>query len=666
MLMPNADASIVLDTPTGLESQGQAPVIVVGGGPVGMRCATILSRQNIPVVVLSAEPYQPYNRVRLTPLLGGDVQFGEIAIAPPKVEGFSLQVGQTVKRVNREDKTLVTADGRIWSYDKLILAIGSNAFVPAIPGADLSGVFTFRTAVDTSALLARSISARHVVVIGGGLLGLEAARGMRKHGAKVTVVEHESRLMPRQLDLASGEILAEKIRELGVDVRTGVAVRHIQGSHKVERIELADGTFLDTDTVIICTGVRPNIELAKGAGLAFSRGIVVNDQMRTSDPDIYAVGECTEHAGRVYGLVGPGYAQADVAAAQIVGDTAVFQETSPTTKLKVIGADVFSAGEIETLEAAPGIRSHVWSDGSNYRRVFIDRGKLVGALAVGKWEQANRVQDAVQANATVYPWMVYRFRRSGDIWSDAPVSVDEMSDDSIICNCTEVSCGQLRKARDCGHKSVPALGLETGAGTVCGSCHPLLEELLDSGAPPKPVRHWQTLLGLSGLATLGALIPILLGAVPLPSSYDAESLRVWLWRDNIVKQWSGFILLAVTLGAFVIGLRKRIRFFDRLGSYDIWRLVHLVIGGLALAGFAAHTGFSLGSNLNLWLAFGFLATIGLGALSGLATGGDHELRARQIGSARKPFRRIPVWLHILVVWPLPVLITVHVLASYAF
>ena len=180
------------------------------------------------------------------------------------------------------------------------------------------------------------------------------------------------------------------------------------------------------------------------------------------------------------------------------------------------------------------------------------------------------------------------------------------------------------------------------------------------------MRFWKPLLAISGIAAVLAAIPVLFGYVPLPTSYDADSLRDWLWRDNIVKQWTGFILLGIIAAAMVIGLRKRLRVTDRLGDYEIWRLIHIVIGLAALAGFAAHTGFRLGSNLNLWLGGSFAAATVFGAVAGMATGGDHELRARQIGTSRKPPRRVPAWLHILAVWPLPVLILVHVLASYAF
>ncbi len=656
------------DTSVRIDSVPSTPVIVVGAGPIGSRIAQVLARAGQPTMLFGDETFEPYNRVRLTPLLGGDAQFGEITLEdlPEESPAFQLRLGHRVVRLMRDQKKIVTADGQLWPYDKLVLATGSHAFVPNIPGRNLSGVFRFRSADDASALLARSFSARRVAVIGGGLLGLEAARGMARRNCDVTVLEHESHLMPRQLDRAGGQLLSTLIEDMGVHVRTGVAVREITGTTRVTGLTLADGSTIDCDTVVICTGIRPNTDLARQAGLAFGRGITVNDSLQTSDPDIFAVGECAEHSGQLFGLVGPGYLQADVASSVILGDYATFTGASPATKLKVIGADVFSVGEVEQLDVRKNVQSHTWQDGTHYRRIFIERGKLVGALAVGDWSQASRIQDAVNQGATVYPWMLFRFRKTGAFWSEDDLDVTAMPDVAALCNCTGVTCGQVRGALRAGCTTIEAVGAETSAGTVCGTCRPLIGEMIDAGAKPQPVPLWKPVLALSTLGALAAAYPFVVGHVPLPTSYDPASLRDWLWRDNIVKQWSGFILLGLIVAAFAIGLRKRVRFTDRLGSFDAWRLVHNGIGLAALVGFFAHTGFSLGSGWNLALGLTFMGTILVGSIAGIATGGDHELRARRIGSARKPPRRLPTWAHILLLWPLPVLIAFHMLASYAF
>lgn len=643
-------------------------VVVVGGGPVGVRAANEIARRGQPVTLLTAEPYQPYNRVRLTPLLAGDVQFGEIEV--PQIggaEGVTCLTGLPVTAIDRDARQVRTADGGVWPYDKLVLATGSRAFVPSIPGADLTGVYTFRTAADASALLARSFSARKVVVIGGGLLGLEAARGMRQRQAEVTVIEHEGRVMPRQLDAEAGALLAQSIEALGVKVFTGVAVKSIAGENgKVTGLALANGTEIEADTVIICTGVRANTQIALAAGLPVGRGVIVNDAMQTADPDIYAIGECAEHRGQVYGLVGPGYAQADVAAAVLSGGTASYSGTAPATKLKVIGAEVFSAGEVEQLDARPDVRSHVWRGPDGYRRIFLARGKLKGAMAVGGWDQSSRVQNAVQSEMPVHPWQVWRFRTTGQLWPDEDLGVADLPEEATVCNCTGVTAGRLRACQAAGAGDAPALSLATGAGTVCGSCVPQLEELADAGGPPKPVRLFKALIALSSLAALLALALAFLPRVPYPTSFDAASLRDWLWRDPIVKQWTGWTLFGIAVAAMAVGLRKRLRITDRLGAYDWWRVIHLGIGLLAAIALVVHTGLRPGANANLALFVAFTATLVMGAVAGMATGGDHALRARRIGTARKPARALPTWLHILAIWPLPVLILVHVLTVYAY
>lgn len=633
-----------------------------------MFAAQTLARAGAAVTLLSDETVAPYNRVQLTPLLAGEAQFRDIVLPQPTgADGtVDLSLGQRVVRIDRDSRHVITADGGAWPFDTLILATGSRAFVPAIPGRDRDGVYRFRTADDASALLARSFSARRVAVIGGGLLGLEAARGMALRGCAVTVIEHEARLMPRQLDDVGGARLSTRISEMDVAVKTGVAVREIKGDPRVTGLALSDGSTLPCDTVVICTGIRANTDLAQQAGLAFGRGIMVDEQMRTSDPQIFAVGECAECDGQVYGLVGPGLLQAEIATETCLGNAATFEAPPPVTKLKVIGAEVFSAGPIEQLEARASVRSHIWEDRHDYRRIFIDRGRLVGAVAVGAWRDAGRVQDAVAQGATVQPWMVFRFRSNGHLWAEGDGSVEAMPDRATVCNCTGVTAGQLRKAAAGGAQTVPDLSADTGAGTVCGTCRPLLEELLNTDATPEPVPLWKPVLALSSFAFLVGLYPVIVGHVPLPTSYSADSLRDWLWRDNIVKQWSGFILIGLTAMAMAIGLRKRVRFMDRFGGFDGWRAVHNGIGLAALAGFLAHTGFALGSGWNFALGLAFLGTLLAGAVAGLATGGDHRLRAQRIGSARNPPRRLPTWAHIVLLWPLPVLLLFHVLASYAY
>lgn len=657
--------TLALQSPP-LSDAATAPTLVIGGGPAGLRAAECLAARGRDVVVFSAELVEPYNRVKLTPLLAGDVQFGDITLPlPENSQHFSIQHPLRVLRIDRAARQVLTGDGGVWSYSDLIIATGSNAHVPGIPGRELSGVFTFRDSHDTAGLIARSFSARRVAVIGGGLLGLEAARGMQRRGADVTVIEHEGRLMPRQLDKEAARQLQDRISTLGVTVRCGEGVAEILGEDRATALRLRSGEGIEADTVIICTGVRANTRLAAEAGLAANFGIRVDDQMRTADPHIYAVGECVEHRDRIYGLVGPGLEQAEIAAAVIAGEPESYDGSISATKLKVLGAEVFSAGPIEQLEVRKYTTSHEWTDASGYRRIFITNGRLVGAIGVGTWPDVGRVQQAVAEGALIYPWQVFRFRQKGLLWTANDDDPASMPASAIVCNCTGVTCGRLRGSIMGGATDVDRLRAETGAGSVCGTCVPILEDLIDSGGPAKPVPWFRTLLWLSGLAMILGLANATLPRIGVATSY-APDWRNWLWFDTIPKQWTGYILLGITVAAMAIGLRKRIRLFDRLGKFEYWRIVHLVIGLASLVGLFAHTGFRPGANLNFWLFASFSATLIFGAIAGLATGGDHGLRNRGLSTPRSPARKGPLWLHIIAVWPLPALLLIHVLVTYAF
>ncbi|MEC9431959.1 MAG: FAD-dependent oxidoreductase [Pseudomonadota bacterium] len=650
--------------------------VVIGGGPAGFRAARELSRRGRSVALLNAESWAPYNRVKLTPLLAGEVQFGAVAQPrDPVGDGRAHHYADMrAVAIDARARLVETASGRFFAYRDLVICTGSRAFVPAIPGIGARNVFTFRDADDAAALKARTLAARRVAVIGGGLLGLEAARGMAAHGAAVRVIEHEGRLMPRQLDDAASALLAARIEAMGIRVSLGCRVEEaLAPSGAVSALRLSSGETALADTVVVCAGVRPETGLAAAAGLAVHRGIRVDGSMRASLPHVWAAGECAEVDGRVEGLVGPCLDQAETAARAICGEPAEFRRAAPATRLKVIGVEVFSIGDVEALAERAGVRSHVWSDpeAGLYRRVFVERGRLAGAIAIGPWAEMNRVQQAVASGLTALPLPLsapVRFRRSGALWpASAPASAADWPDTATVCNCTGVTRGRLGDAIAGGAATVDALRFETGACTVCGTCEPLLDEILKGGAAAaKPVRWWRPLLALSGAAALIAAVTLAAPPIPLPDTFSAREGLERLWFDNVVKQWTGYILLGITLAAMALGLRKRIRPARRLGGYDGWRAVHLGLGGLAGLTLFAHTGFRFGDNLNAWLMGAFVAVLVLGAVAGLATGGEHKLRGRGLGSAANPPRRLPTWLHILALWPLPALIGAHVLAAYAW
>jgi nitrite reductase (NADH) large subunit len=648
------------------------PYIVVGGGPAGMRTAQELARlTGNKVILFSDERWGPYNRVKLTPLLAREVNLGQVT------QPLDLESAGKVRRIDGcrivsidpEQRTAHDHLGRTWVYEKLVLATGSRPHRPPIPGIELSGVFTFRSLNDTEALMARAERSRHTAVIGGGLLGLEAARGMFGRGVPVTVVEHESRLMARQLDNEGGAMLRREIEALGIGVRTGVAVRQIVGTLRVDGLFLSDGEELTCDTVILCTGVRSNRDLALEAGLSVGQAIRVDDQMRTSDPHIYAVGECAEHDGVVEGLVAPGLEQARAAAGAIAGEATRYRRAPITTRLKVVGAPVFSAGDVEQADQRTDIKSVSYKaeqDGQ-YRRLIVRNGRVRGALSVGAWDEISQVQQIVAREGRVWPWQLRRFARTGTLFGESvPDIVVAWPAAATVCNCTGVTRGQLGQAIAGGCATVEALARMTSASTVCGGCRPLLQDLLGADAAPEPAKLWRPVALLSLLALAGVLLTSLLPSWPMSPNFTTGFTLDKLFIDGTLKQVTGYTLLALSAFAILLSLRKRWKWV-RLGDFAGWRLIHILIGTLALATLAAHSGFRLGENLNLALISAFLATLFAGAIGGGIIAFEHRLAAiPAIRSRRIDPRGLALWLHILGCWPLPLLLIIHITTVYFY
>jgi nitrite reductase (NADH) large subunit len=361
-------------------------LVVVGNGMAGARLADEIGRRapgGYDVTVFGAEAVPAYNRILLSAVLAGDKRVDEIFLAPPRGAGAATVVsGDPVTAIDRSARQVRTARGRVADYDVLVLATGSTPIVPAIPGATLSGVVTFRDINDVTVMTAAAARRGHAVVIGGGLLGLEAAEGLRRRGMTVTVLHLMSALMERQLDGNAAALLQSSLEARGLSFGLEADTAEIVGADRVSGVKLKDGRVIPADLVVIAVGIRPNAELGRAAGLTCGRGIVVDDAMRSSDPSIYAVGECVEHRGRSYGLVAPLWEQVDVCAARLAGDTtAAYAGSTFATSLKVAGVDVYSAGEL----SAPDGEEIVLRDSRRgvYRKLMVRDGRLTGAVLYG-------------------------------------------------------------------------------------------------------------------------------------------------------------------------------------------------------------------------------------------------------------------------------------------
>lgn len=629
-----------------------------------MRAVQELIRRNPRqhIILYGEEATEPYNRVRLSSFLFGNIDWDALTrdLHLPPHPFLEKRLGCAVTAIDRARQLITDGDGRLQPYSALILATGSRAHVPDIPGIRLNGVYTFRDLQDVQALLARRVRSRRTVILGGGLLGLEAARAMQRFHTKVCIVEHYSRLMMRQLDEDAAGYLRRTVEALGIEVILGDSVRRVLGDDRVTGLQLRSDRELECDTVIVATGIVPNADIARAAGIHVTRGIRVDDNMRSSDPQIYAAGECAEHRGRVYGLVAPGLEHAAVAAHAIQGGKSRYAGSTITTRLKILDLPVFSMGPVGQEDMPDLARSEVYRTTSVYRKLVIWRGRLIGAIVIGDCPELSRLQEAIIHRRNVWPWQKWRFRDTGLLWPEEELgNVQAWPAAATVCNCTGVTCGTLRTAVAEGCATVETLAARTGASTVCGSCRPLLAELVGAPAANTPARGWTVLLGSSAIAVAAAL---LMAALVMPYVPSVQVTWQWdvLWRESLWKQVSGFSVLGLTAVLLLMSLRKRIARFT-LGDFPLWRVMHVLLGTLTLAGLAVHTGGRLGDNLNFLLMTLFLSAVVIGAAAAGLVSLEHRIGAR---AAR--LRRGWTWAHILFTWPIPVLLGFHVVKSYYF
>ncbi len=463
-------------------------LIVVGNGMVGYKFLEKLSESKASdkydVKVFGDEPRRAYDRVHLTEFFDGK-SAEDLSMSTAswyEEQGFELCTSTKVNKIDTEKKSITTESGDVYQYDKLILATGSAAFMPPIPGREKKGVFVYRTIEDLEEIVSYSKNCKSAAVIGGGLLGLEAAKAMVDLKLQAHVVEFASRLMPRQIDDLGSALLQSKIEELGVKIHMNKSTREILGDGKVEVMDFADDTELKVDMLVVSAGIRPRDELAKEAGIEVGPrgGILVDNQLKTSEPDVYAIGECALHDGMIYGLVAPGYRMADAVVQQLCGEEASFEGMDMSTKLKLMGVDVSSVGnpfvegddveEVTLLSQTNGL----------YKKLVIEKStrKLLGAILVGDNEDYNKL---------------YQTYLHGDALPDEPHTmivkagsaeesgVAAMPDTAQICSCENVTKGDIiAKLEEGNCHSLDDVKTCTKAGTGCGSCMSLVKDLYEN------------------------------------------------------------------------------------------------------------------------------------------------------------------------------------------
>lgn len=467
-------------------------IIVVGNGMVGHKFIDNLLESeladNYEIVTFSEEPRLAYDRVKLSSYFDG-ASAEDLALtteADYRERGVVFTLNDRVTAIDPEQQTVTTASGATEAYDKLVLATGSYPFVPPIPGGDQEHCLVYRTIEDLEAIEASAKTSQVGAVIGGGLLGLEAANALKDSGLKTHVLEFSKGLMARQLDETGGQLLSEKIEALGVSVHTGKNTKEIiPGEECRYRMNFADGSHLETDMVIFSAGIRPRDELAKAAGLAMGErgGIAVNNYCQTSADNIYAIGECALWNNQIFGLVAPGYQMAKVAVNHICGKGELaFTGADMSTKLKLLGVDVGSIGD--ALAQTPGAQCYSYQDGvaQIYKRLVVseDGKKLLGAVLVGDTESYGTLQQLC-VNAMDLPESPEQFilpQMDGE--ASPGMGVDALPETAQICSCYDVSKGAIQQAVQDGCTDMGGIKSCTGASTGCGGCSALVKQVMDA------------------------------------------------------------------------------------------------------------------------------------------------------------------------------------------
>ena len=462
-------------------------LVVAGNGMAGVATIEQLLKhgRTFDITVFGEETHVNYNRILLSSVLAGEKHFEHIVLNDIdwyQHNDIRLRLGVRVEEIDTSRRSIRTNEDDWIEYDKLVVATGSSAWIPPMEGVNKGGVFVFRTLDDTRTLIELAGQGVKAVVIGGGLLGLEAARGLQVRGCDVTVVHLMESLMERQLDALGGAYLQRQIESMGIKVRCGLQTTALLGGAHVEGLRFAGGEGLEANLVVIAAGIRPNTDLARQAGLRVNRGIVVNDHLETSDPNIFAVGECTEHNGKTFGLVAPLMEQAKALAANLAGTPGNgFRGATPATKLKIAGVDVFSAGNFEDAAGRECIRYEDSTLGV-YKKLVLKDGRLDGVVLVGDLSDEARYMDWLRSGIDLSSQR--RRLLAPPPLQDGGFDIAAMAESETVCGCMGVTKGEIIGAIHAqGLCTLSQVKDRTRASTGCGSCTAVCQSLLRAVAP---------------------------------------------------------------------------------------------------------------------------------------------------------------------------------------
>ena len=635
----------------GLAACDAASVLVVGAGPSAQALVRLLARQapTRDVLMLNGERFVPYNRAQISSTLADGRPLQRLAAFPPTAADLAPRIlhDARVVAIDRAARRVRLHDDRVIRYETLVLATGARS--RRLPPLDSSHprLRDFRCLDDLQVLT--ELKPRHVVVVGGGLLGIEAARAMQARCEQITVLERFPHLLPRQLDQEAASRVAEQLREQGVSVMCDRKIASLACEPAALTLTLDNGSALRADLLISATGVEPEIRLAADAGLAVDRGVIVDANFRTSDEHIYAIGECCEQAGQTVGSLAPCLHHAEQLSAVLTGQAAVSPAASNVFQLKLAERTIVSIGNTRAIDQ----RVHVYSGPEQaYRRIFLIDQRVVGAIL---YDRANTdisaFSSAVSEQRLLTADELQAFGQSGQLPETGSDSTQQ-----IICFCANVSRGRLLELQQQGLTRARIIAC-TGASQHCGSCAGRIEQVL--GGTASRYNSRMTVAAVASVLLLG--IALLLGwQTPLASSWLSAYRQIdWLWRDPVARQITGYVLLLVALLSFVWGYWRRVqRLHERAQKARLG--THALTAAVALMLWWVHTGGRVGHGLNRGLLLAMLLVAITGALAGAAW-----LQAAQSAWQRRVATGLRV-LHWFALLPVPALLLFHIVKTYYY
>jgi len=606
--------------------QDSISIVVIGNGMVAHRFSDLITKnsssQTFDVTVYGEEPYYAYDRVHLSDHFYGK-SFRDLQLADQKwyhEKNIKVHLNDPVTHVDIRSKTITTASGKKQTYDKLVFATGSNPFVPPIEGLDLiEDLYYYRNFSDLIKIRNAASYAKRAVVIGGGLLGLEAAKALTELNVKTHVIEFAHHLMPRQIDEGASNKLRQAMEMMNIHLHCRRQTKSITNRENEILVNFKDGDHIVADMVVIAAGIVPRDELARRANIACDPrgGILVDDQLKTSNEHIFAIGECAHHNGKVYGLVSPGYKMAEELSKHLHQQKSGFEGMDHSTRLKLIGIEVVSIGQ----PFQPG-KNYSYENNGHYRRLTVANDRIIGVIAVGEWNDIPELQKRIDLQEGISASEIRTFETKGTLGAvnSGMAGVLYWPDNMTICNCMNVTKGQIVNACNLGCKNIMDISDHTGAGSVCGTCKPQLALFLGMETSFEQQTRGVRLLGFSTLTTLAIILIFIF--TPSISYTDSvqnplfDSLEQ-LWRNDFWKQVTGYTMLTLTFASMSLSLRKRIKSFS-WGEYQRWRSVHILLIAFVFVFIPLHTGLRMGDNINLALMISYTLTAITGTLTGIA------------------------------------------------